>query len=148
MLFRELPEGDPPFGGLVSSQAVFRALSLTLVVFLASPAESVGAQVATFTGKRACSALRTVVGAHDAVPPSKVQKTWFCDPLPDDYGEWTVIGLRSYRRCDGICSNLRGWFAIHKTTGQVRDFNVGDMEVGDERSTYRPNKSLERSRER
>jgi hypothetical protein len=84
---------------------------------------------------KACSILKERIGVHDGVPPTALDKTWFCDFLEDPYGEnppdWWVIGLRSFRQCDGICSNLRGWFAVNRLTNEVRNFDVGEYTVGE-----------------
>lgn len=73
------------------------------------------------------------MGTHDGVSPAKLENTWFCDIAADDYDdhpEWWVIALRSFRKCDGICSNLRGWFAVNRTSGEVREWDMENFTVG------------------
>jgi hypothetical protein len=74
------------------------------------------------------------MSVHDGVPPTALDKTWFCDIAKDPYNEnpldWWVIGLRSSRQCHGICSNLRGWFAVNRLTNEVREFDIGERAVG------------------
>lgn len=56
----------------------------------------------------------------------------FCDHVAPDASppEFYVLALHSYRDCDGICSTNLGWFAVHKSTGQVFNWNVTDLRVG------------------
>jgi hypothetical protein len=86
------------------------------------------------SASKACSVLKERIGVHDGVPPTALGKTWFCRIAKDPYGEnppdWWVIGLRSSRQCDGICSNLRGWFAVNRLTNEVREFDMGRHAVG------------------
>jgi hypothetical protein len=83
--------------------------------------------------QQACTTLMNRMGVHDAVPRAKLKDTWSCDITTDDdksHPEWWVIGLRSFRQCDGICSNLRGWFAVNRVTGEVREWDVGEFTIG------------------
>jgi len=60
---------------------------------------------------------------------------WFCDfsGFRDSRDErWFLIALRSNRPCDGICSNLMGWYAVERTTGSLHDFDMGENEIGRE----------------
>ena len=86
------------------------------------------------SNSKACSVLKERIGVHDGVPPTALGKTWFCRIAKDPYGEnppdWWVIGLRSSRQCDGICSNPRGWFAVNRLTNEVREFDMGKHAVG------------------
>lgn len=87
----------------------------------------------SLSASHACSTLKARVGAHDGVAPAQLDKTWFCDITEDkEHGhpEWWVIGLRSFRQCDGICSNLRGWFAVNRSSGEVREWDVGAGKLG------------------
>jgi len=83
---------------------------------------------------KACSVLKERIGVHHGLPPTALDKTWFCDIAKDPYYEnppdWWVIRLRSSRQCDGICSNLRGWFAVNRLTNEVREFDMGRHAVG------------------
>ena len=83
---------------------------------------------------KACSVLMERLGAHDGVPPTTLDKTWFCDVAKDPYNEnpvdWWVIGLRSSRQGDRIRSNLRGWFAVNRLTNEVREFDMDEHAVG------------------
>ena len=87
----------------------------------------------TISEAQACSVLKKRIGVHDGVAPAKVEKLWFCDVTTDpdhSHPGWLVIGLRSYRECDGICSNLRGWFAVNRKSGEVREWDMGAFQVG------------------
>jgi len=57
---------------------------------------------------------------------------WFCELVPYGENEWFVIALRSNRECDGICSNLMGWYAVDRRTGALHEFDVGEFRVGSE----------------
>jgi hypothetical protein len=103
-----------------------------LIAILAGP-HAWPAQAAPLSGPQACSVLKKLMGVHDAVPPSRLDQTWSCDVTTDDdnsHPDWWVIGLRSFRQCEGICSNLRGWFAIHRKTGEIREWDVAELKVG------------------
>ena len=91
-----------------------------------------GAQ-ARLSGSQACLLLKKRMGTHYGVPPTALNKTWFCDITQDDdnsHPHWWVIGLRSFRQCDGICSNLVGWFSVNRITGEVREWDVANYAVG------------------
>jgi hypothetical protein len=105
------------------------ALTATLV----STASVAADAPAPDTEDWACSVLIKRMAANDHLPIRKAKKLWFCDIALDDDGdhpEWYVIGLRSHRDCE-ICSNLRGWFAVHRITGEVRNWNGPDQAVGE-----------------
>ena len=62
------------------------------------------AQEALLSAPQACSLLKKRMGIRDGVPPSDLEKVWSCDVMPDDrskHSDWWVIGLRSFRQCDG-----------------------------------------------
>ena len=82
------------------------------------------------SSKAACASLKKRIARHDAIPAERIDRTWFCDVTSTDDPNWWVIGLRSFRRCDGICSNLRGWFAVNRRTGEVREWNVAEFSIG------------------
>jgi hypothetical protein len=101
------------------------ATFVTLIAF--TPANA--AEAATLSASQACLILKKRMGVHDGVPP----KMWFCDVTLDvghEHPRWWVIGLRSFRRCDYICSNLRGWFAVNRLTGEVREWEMGEDMLG------------------
>ena len=96
-----------------------------------SPAKS--ANIESLSGPEACKRLMERMGVHDGVSPDKLKQTWFCGTATDsknDHPDWLVIALRSFRECDGFCSNLRGWFAVNRNTGEVREWNVGEWMIG------------------
>ena len=93
-------------------------------------------QATPSSDSKACSVLKERIGVHDGVPPTALDKIWFCDIAQDPYEEnppdWWVIRLRSSRQCDGICNNLRGWFAVNRLTNEVREFDTDKQSVGDQ----------------
>lgn len=113
------------------------AIQASVLLALGTGVESVpasSAELPLLSGSQACSALMARMGSHDGVPTADLEKTWFCDIAADDYNdhpEWWVIALRSFRQCDGICSNLRGWFAVNRKSGEVRDWDLEDDTVGE-----------------
>jgi len=81
----------------------------------------------------ACSILKKRIAKLDSLPESgPVGMGWYCDFATFEDKRWFVIALRSNRQCEGICSNLMGWFAIDRRTGSVHDFDVANLEVGTE----------------
>lgn len=82
----------------------------------------------------ACGQLKKVIAAHDGlVETGPAGVGWFCDFAQtgselDD--EWYVIALRSNRTCEGICSNLMGWYAVHRESGEVHEFDISEFAVG------------------
>jgi hypothetical protein len=114
-----------------------RAIYLSAVLALGAMFESVppnSAELALLSGPQACSALMKRMGSHDGVPSANLEKTWFCDIAADDYDdhpEWWLIALRSFRQCDGICSNLRGWFGVNRKSGEVREWDMTNFTVGE-----------------
>jgi hypothetical protein len=86
----------------------------------------------------ACARLKTAVARLSRVPESgPVGLAWFCDFSTIAADTSYVIALRSNRKCDGICSNLMGWYAVDWTNGSVHDFDTAAMKVG--RRLNRPN---------
>ena len=82
----------------------------------------------------ACKLLQKRKAKEHSMPESgPVGMGWFCDfgsfGDPRD-SQWFLIALRSNRVCDGICSNLMGWFAINRGLGTIHSFDVGEQEVG------------------
>ncbi len=115
----------------------FHAIHASALLALGATLDPVSAnssELALLSGQQACSALMNRMGSHDGVPPADLEKTWFCDIAVDDYNdhsEWWLIALRSFRQCDGFCSNLRGWFGVNRKTGEVREWDMEDFTVGE-----------------
>ncbi len=59
--------------------------------------------------------------------------TAYCDIIPDDASptEFYVLALRSGRACDGICSDLMGWFGVERSTGKVYDWDITENLPGE-----------------
>ena len=108
---------------------------VAMLALLAAPSVEASSrlQTAHLSSAKACEVLQKRMAVHDGVPRRLIKTTWYCDVTTDEYNDhpqWWVIGLRSFRKCDGICSNLRGWFAVDRTSGEVREWNVADMVLG------------------
>jgi hypothetical protein len=102
-------------------------------IAIAVVARAEDSQTPAVSGPEACAALKKRMAVHDHVATADLDKTWFCDITNGDdeaQPEWWVIGLRSFRQCDEICSNLRGWFAVNRKTGEVREWNMGEDVLG------------------
>jgi hypothetical protein len=83
------------------------------------------------SSKVACARLQARVAKLSGIPASGPKGLgWYCDFADSPRNDWFVIALRSGRRCEGICSNLMGWYAVQKSTGSVNDYDVGEMTIG------------------
>jgi hypothetical protein len=79
----------------------------------------------------ACARLQARVAKISGIPSSGPKGLgWYCDFADSARIDWFVIALRSGRRCEGICSNLMGWYAVQKTTGSINEYDVGEMTIG------------------
>src|SRR5689334_18468852 len=81
------------------------------------------------TEKAACDRVKTRMSAIRHFPVSVVA---FCDTIraADSPKGYYVLALHSNRRCEGICSTNMGWFAVHKKTGRVFEYDTAEMRVG------------------
>ena|ERR1700734_3902095 len=79
----------------------------------------------------ACARLQARVAQISGLPVSgPVGLGWYCEFANSTDIGWFVIALRSGRHCDGICSNLMGWYSVKKSSGNVHEYNVADMSIG------------------
>ena len=125
---------------LTKMSMAFLAVTLAQPLVAGSPSDSVR------TEAQACSVVQKRVAAVSGLPAVGPKGMgWFCDHS-DLQKDWFVLALRSNRKCEGICSNLMGWYAVSKATGKVHEFIVADMQVGAEISEKPPlpNNSLQR----
>ena len=108
-------------------------LLLGLALFASAPAYA-EPQPGSSRLDSACGQLTKVIAAHDGLAETgPAGMGWFCDFAQtggklDD--EWYVVALRSNRTCEGICSNLMGWYAVHRESGEVHEFDVNEFVVG------------------
>jgi hypothetical protein len=89
--------------------------------------------VGALTRQDACSVLEQRIAKLKHLPttgPAGIG--WFCDFSTLEDKEWYVIALRSNRRCEGICSNLMGWYAVNRSSGSVHHYDVAELQVGAE----------------
>jgi len=79
--------------------------------------------------RAACDAVKARMAAAWNIPDGLIA---FCDIIPADSSpmEFYVMGLHSNRVCGGICSTNMGWFAIHKKTGRIYEWDVGEQRLG------------------
>lgn len=109
--------------------SMLTAVALTVIVPIqaAPPSDASAKDIA-------CGQLKKTVAAHDGLPESgPVGMGWFCEFVPIGDGrdkDWYVIALRSNRKCDGVCSNLMGWYSVDRRNGEVHEFDVNENAVG------------------
>ena len=102
-----------------------------LVISLAYSASSLTEASELLSEKAACTALKKTISKQASHPESgPVGMGWFCDTSTQSNEQWFVIALRSNRECEGISSNLMGWYAVDRRSGAIHDYNAADMEVG------------------
>jgi hypothetical protein len=108
-----------------------RAISTLLgIAVLWAPLQALPAQPA-LTQSEACAVLKERVSKVDGIPESgPIGTGWFCDFSRLSDRQWFVVALRSNRQCEGICSNLMGWYAVNRGTGAVHEYDVADLRVG------------------
>jgi hypothetical protein len=86
---------------------------------------------AYLTQQSACDLLKQRVAKLNALTASDTARAgWFCDFTTYKDTRWYLIALRSNRQCEGICSNLVGWYAVDRRNGSVHDFDMARYEVG------------------
>lgn len=84
----------------------------------------------------ACALLKTRIAQMDSLPDTgPVGMGWFCDFATFDDRrdeQWFLIALRSNRVCNGVCSNLMGWYAVDRLNSSIHDVDIEDFSPGDE----------------
>ena len=81
----------------------------------------------------ACSVLKKRIAKLENLPEGgPAEGGWFCDFSTSRDNQWYVIALRSNRHCEGICSNLMGWYAVNRSSGSVHQYDVAELRVGAE----------------
>jgi hypothetical protein len=108
-----------------------RAISTLLgIAVLLAPLQALPAQP-PLTQSKACAVLKTRVSKVDGIPENgPIGVGWFCDFSRLSDRQWFVVALRSNRQCEGICSNLMGWYAVNRGTGAVHQYDAADLRVG------------------
>jgi hypothetical protein len=77
----------------------------------------------------ACEAVKARV---EAIRDFPVRAIAYCDIIPPESSspDFYILALHSNRVCEGICSTNMGWFAIHKATGRIYEWHVGESKLG------------------
>ena len=108
-------------------------MSVGLALLLAAslwqqPDAAQGVRVAT--AEAACARVKAFFTQERQVPDGVIG---YCDPIDaaDSPDGFYVLGLRSTRECDYICSNLMGWFAVERTTGRIFDWDDAEWRAGE-----------------
>ncbi len=100
------------------------AILATLIA--AGPAQGSTSVAAVSDEATACARVKSRVAAELHFPASGPPGGWFCDFASGWDRTLYVIALRSNRQCPEICSNLMGWYAIQKLTGEVGRFDLDE----------------------
>lgn len=81
------------------------------------------------TRSAACIRVKARFAELNHVPISTIA---FCDIMAaaDSPRGYYVLALHSNRVCDGICSTNMGWFAVHRATGRVFEWDVAEDRLG------------------
>jgi hypothetical protein len=105
-----------------------RAALFAIVMALLSTPVFAGEKITT--GRAACQAIKAraskVLDQKIAGPASG----WTCESgdIRPDGGEYHpayyIMRLNSDLKCSYPCSNLLGWYAVRKSTGQVRNWDI------------------------
>jgi hypothetical protein len=85
---------------------------------------------ATVTSEQAaCDLTKARVAARGHFSVSAIA---FCDVIvPEAQPKgFYVLALHSTRKCDGICSTHMGWFAVHKASGRVYEWDINEDKLG------------------
>ena len=105
-------------------------LSIYIFATVWGPVCNAKDHITIHTQRAACTALKKTVAALDNLPVSGPPNMgWFCDFADSTDPDLFVVALRSNRRCPEICSNLMGWYAVRKSTGQVLSYDINDETV-------------------
>lgn len=81
------------------------------------------------TEKAACARVKNYVSAARHLSVSTISSCDFIAPADSRRGYY-VMALHSRRPCDGMCSTNMGWFAVHKKSGRVFEWNIAEMKLG------------------
>ena len=104
---------------------------LMILVFVWAQVPCIAATTKAISQEAACVRLKKAVAKLGGIPESgPVGLGWFCEFSTAPADTAYIIALRSNRKCDGICSKLRGWYAVDWDDGSVYDFDVADMKLG------------------
>jgi hypothetical protein len=106
---------------------LFAALMLILAAQMTGLTNSNRDPVVSSEG--ACSLASVVVSNRLGIARSRIAG---CDVIPADQtpNEFYVLAVHSDRRCEDMCSTNLGWFAVHKESGRVFDWDVAEWKLG------------------
>ncbi len=123
--------GFPEYFGSMAKGKVIWKLTVALSLAASSILAAEPAHAGSVGNKRvACLAVKKRLAAFRHYP---MEMMAYCDVLstyvPRGY---YVMAIHSRRACEGICSTNMGWFAIHKATGRVFEWDVTEDRPGPE----------------
>ena len=115
-----------PLGHQVRSSS-----GLTLLLCFTTLAPCHAMPPAGLTQQDACTLLQKRISKVMKIPEGgPIGMGWFCDFSTLEDKHWYVIALRSNRQCEGICSNLMGWYAVNRVSGSIHQYDVAELKVG------------------
>jgi hypothetical protein len=105
--------------------------ALPLLLCFASLAPCHATPPSGLTQQDACTLLQKRISKVRGLPESgPIGMGWFCDFSDLGNKHWYVIALRSNRQCEGICSNLMGWYAVNRVSGSIHQYDMAELKVG------------------
>jgi hypothetical protein len=94
---------------------------------VSSAAQEISVLRPVHSQKAACELLKNrIAKIYDLPTTGPPNLGWWCEFSSNWNPELYVIGLRSGRKCPGMCSNLMGWYAVRKISGEIGVFDIND----------------------
>lgn len=116
------------------TRCLFLGAATLLTFFWACASLAAGKQESATSMKAACDALRLLISKQ--LHASRGLDEYRCDDTQPGPPGFYVFALRSnYPAPEGappnwVGSALIGWYAVRKTDGQVRDWDLGNEKLG------------------
>ena len=108
------------------------SLAILLVILLctATP-DGMAVAAGRLSKASSCSLLRKKVAKLDSLPETGPPgAVWYCDFSSLSGNRWFFVALRANRACSGTCSNLVGWFAVNRRTGEIHSYDIVNLRMG------------------
>lgn len=109
---------------------ILLVFTTTMLIASLLPSATIAGSSSVRTRHAACERIKAEVAARAQFD---VRNITFCDIIgrADSPRGYYVLALHSTRPdCEGICSTSMGWFAIHKTSGRVFEWDVAESILG------------------
>lgn len=134
------PDNDPhdATNGLtiVAGGAALNSMRASLAILLVLPFCALAPDGTAVAGGHlnkasSCSLLKAKASRLDSLPETGPPGAgWYCDFSSLSGNRWFVVALRSNRSCGGDCSNLMGWYAINRRSGEIHSYDITKLRVG------------------